>query len=77
MRRILLDDARSRLREKRGGGLPTIAIESLSVSAPDAPVDSVDLIAIDRALQELERLDADQARIVELRFFGGMTVEDR
>ena len=76
MRRILLDDARSRLREKRGGGMPTIAIESLSVSAADAPVDSVDLIAIDRALQELERLDADQARIVELRFFGGMTVEE-
>jgi len=76
MRRILLDDARWRLREKRGGGMATIAIESLSVSAPDAPVDSVDLIAIDRALQELERLDADQARIVELRFFGGMTVEE-
>jgi RNA polymerase sigma factor (sigma-70 family) len=56
--------------------MPTIAIEDLSVSAPDAPVDAVDLIAIDRALRELERLDADQARIVELRFFGGMTVEE-
>jgi RNA polymerase sigma factor (TIGR02999 family) len=76
MRRILLDDARWRMREKRGGDLPTIEIESLSMSAPDAPVDAVDLIAIDRALQELERLDADQARIVELRFFGGMTVEE-
>jgi RNA polymerase sigma-70 factor, ECF subfamily len=76
MRRILLDDARWRMREKRGGDLPTIAIESLSVSAPDAPVDAVDLIAIDRALLELEKLDADQARIVELRFFGGMTVEE-
>ena len=76
MRRILLDDARWRMREKRGGDLPTIEIESLSMSAPDAPVDAVDLIAIDRALRELERLDADQARIVELRFFGGMTVEE-
>jgi RNA polymerase sigma factor (TIGR02999 family) len=76
MRRILLDDARWRLREKRGGDMPTIAIESLSVSAPDAPVDAIDLIAIDRALRELERLDADQARIVELRFFGGLTVEE-
>jgi RNA polymerase sigma factor (TIGR02999 family) len=76
MRRILLDDARWRMREKRGGDLPTIAIESLSVSAPNAPVDAVDLIAVDRALRELERLDADQARIVELRFFGGMTVEE-
>jgi RNA polymerase sigma factor (TIGR02999 family) len=76
MRRILLDDARWRMREKRGGDMPTIAIESLSVTAPDAPVDAIDLIAIDRALQELERLDADQARIVELRFFGGLTVEE-
>jgi RNA polymerase sigma factor (TIGR02999 family) len=76
MRRILLDDARWRMREKRGGDLPTIAIESLSMSAPDAPVEAIDLIAIDRALRELERLDADQARIVELRFFGGMTVEE-
>lgn len=76
MRRILLDDARRRMRDKRGGDMRTIAIEDLSVSAPDAPVDAVDLIAIDRALRELERLDADQARIVELRFFGGMTVEE-
>ena len=76
MRRILLDDARRRLREKRGGGAMTIAIDDLSVSAPDASVDAVDLIAIDRALTDLERLDPDQARLVELRFFGGLTVEE-
>jgi RNA polymerase sigma factor (TIGR02999 family) len=77
MRRILLDDARGRLREKRGGGMPTIAIEQLAASPSDAgPVDAVDIIAIDRALTELERLDPEQARIVELRFFGGLTVEE-
>jgi RNA polymerase sigma factor (TIGR02999 family) len=76
MRRILLDDARQRLREKRGGGAPMVPIEQLSPAAPDASVDAVDLIAIDRALRELERLDPDQARIVELRFFAGLSVEE-
>jgi len=76
MRRILLDDARWRLREKRGGGALTLAVDDLSISAPVAPVEPIDIIAIDRALEDLERLDADQARIVELRFFGGLTVEE-
>ena len=77
MRRILLDDARGRLREKRGGGKPTIAIEQLSTSqAAVGALDAVDIIAVDRALSELERLDPEQARIVELRFFGGLTVEE-
>jgi RNA polymerase sigma-70 factor (ECF subfamily) len=76
MRRILLDDARRRLREKRGGGVMTIGIEEVTMPAPDAPLDAVDLITIDRALAELERLDPEHARLVELRFFGGLTVEE-
>jgi RNA polymerase sigma-70 factor, ECF subfamily len=76
MRRILLDDARRRLREKRGGGTVTISIDQLSPSPSAAAVDMVDIIAIDRALRDLERLDPDQARIIELRFFGGLTVEE-
>ncbi len=76
MRRILLDDARHRTREKRGGGAVPVPIEELTALAPDAPVDAIELIAIDRALHELERLDPDQARIVELRFFGGLTIEE-
>src|SRR5262249_39193504 len=76
MRRILLDDARGRLRAKRGGGVPTIAIEQLATSPSEAAIDAVDVIAIDRALTQLARLDPDQARIVELRFFGGLTVEE-
>ena len=76
MRRILLDDARRRLREKRGGGALTISIEQLAPSPSAVSVDSIDVIAMDRALQNLERLDPEQARIIELRFFGGLTIEE-
>ena len=76
MRRILLDDARRRHREKRGAGAVALSIDDTPVAAPSSPVDVTDIIAIDRALQELEQLDPDQGRIVELRFFGGLTVEE-
>ena len=76
MRRILLDDARRRLRQKRGGAAVRVAIEEVSVTAPDTPVGAVELLAIDSALRDLEQLDPDQARIVELRFFGGLTVDE-
>jgi RNA polymerase sigma factor (sigma-70 family) len=46
------------------------------MAAPESPVDVVDLLALDRALVELEQLDPKQARLVELRFFGGLTVEE-
>lgn len=75
MRRILLDHARQRLRGKRGGGAGAHA-DVTTIALPDAGVDPVDVLAIDRALQELEELDPDQARIVELRFFAGLTVEE-
>jgi RNA polymerase sigma factor (TIGR02999 family) len=76
MRRILLDDARRRLREKRGGGVVQVAIGDGAIPAPDTPVDADDLLAVDRALRDLEQLDPDQAKVVELRFFGGLTVEE-
>jgi RNA polymerase sigma factor (TIGR02999 family) len=75
MRRILLDDARRRLRGKRGAGAVQVPVDAVVIAAPDAG-DAVDVLAIDRALQDLERFDPDQAKIVELRFFGGMTVEE-
>jgi RNA polymerase sigma-70 factor (ECF subfamily) len=74
MRRILLDHARGRLRGKRGGAVAHV--DATTIALPDAGVDPVDVLAIDRALQELEELDPDQARIVELRFFAGLTVEE-
>jgi RNA polymerase sigma factor (TIGR02999 family) len=75
MRRILLDHARRRLRDKRGGGIAPVPISAVSIEAPDTG-DAVDMLAIDRALRDLEQLDPDQAKIVELRFFGGLTVEE-
>ena len=76
MRRILLDDARRRTREKRGAGAADVALDDAPLEAPRDPIDLVDVIAVDRALQELEQLDPDQGRIVELRFFGGLTVDE-
>ena len=75
MRRILVDHARHQLRQKRGsGGVPEELDEALP--APTGALDSVDTLDLDRALSKLEALDPDQARIVELRFFGGLTVEE-
>jgi RNA polymerase sigma-70 factor (ECF subfamily) len=76
MRRILLDAARHRLREKRGGGTIQIAIDDVPVAAEPSGLDAIDVLAIDRALHDLEQLDPDQAKMVELRFFGGLTVEE-
>jgi RNA polymerase sigma factor (TIGR02999 family) len=76
MRRILVDHARRELREKHGGGAVHLELnDAVAKAAPNA-VDAVDTLALDRALQKLEQLDPDQARIVELRFFGGLTVEE-
>jgi RNA polymerase sigma factor (TIGR02999 family) len=76
MRRILVDHARRELRDKRGGRTVHLALDDAHVVPDPTPVDVVDTLALDRALQELERLDPDQSRIVELRFFGGLTVEE-
>ena len=73
MRRILLDYAKARQREKRGGGVrPVVLDEALVVSEDRAS----DLVMIDEALTRLEQLDARQAKVVELRFFGGLSVEE-
>jgi RNA polymerase sigma factor (TIGR02999 family) len=73
MRRILVDYARARRREKRGGGALLI---SLSEAANVAQEQRADLVALDDALQTLEKLDPRQARIVELRFFAGLSLEE-
>ncbi|MBX9790965.1 MAG: sigma-70 family RNA polymerase sigma factor [Pirellulales bacterium] len=73
MRRILVDHARRKQREKRGGGMHRIALnEELSVS----PRRDEDLVELDEALNKLAKIDPRQARIVELRFFGGLTVAE-
>ena len=72
MRRILVDYARARATDKRGGGWVRITLEE----AADVPGPEVDLVAIDDALLGLAILDPRQARVVELRFFGGLTIEE-
>ena len=73
MRHILVDHARAKRTEKRGGGAQKIALQDVvSLSTTD----DVDLIAIDDALKELAKFDEQQSRIVELRFFGGLTIEE-
>jgi len=73
MRRILLNYARDRVRDKRGGG----AIH-VSISDVDAVIEqrAVDLIALDEALNKLELIDERKCRVVELRFFSGLSVEE-
>ena len=74
MRQILIERARARDALKRGGGQPRVTFdEGLQASAPDS---SIDMVALDAALDRLAELDAGQARIVELRFFGGLSIEE-
>ena len=72
MRRILVDHARARVAAKRGGGLRVTMAPSSGESAAADP----ELLDLDRVLVELAALDATQARLVELRFFGGLSVEE-
>ena len=76
MRRILVDNARRDRRVKHGGGSMAMSIDDLPALAQPVTLDAVDALALDAALCKLEALDPDQARIVELRFFGGLTVEE-
>lgn len=73
MRRILVDHARSRGAVKRGAGVTKLAIaEELAA----IEMQNVDLIALDTSLTKLEQIDPQQCRIVELRFFSGLSIED-
>lgn len=73
MRQILVEHARSRGAAKRGGNACKLALDETVALAQQV---DVDVIALDKALQELSKLDAQQSRIVELRFFTGLTIED-
>ena len=73
MRRILIDHARGHLRQKRGGEYQKVTLNEAFVFSPEQ---SAELIAVDAALDRLAKLDERQARIVELRFFGGLSVQE-
>jgi RNA polymerase sigma-70 factor, ECF subfamily len=73
MRHILIDHARGHLREKRGGGQAVLQLDEGLVFSPEQ---SSELLEVDAALHRLSELDPRQGKIVELRFFGGLTVEE-
>lgn len=73
MRQILIDHARGRRAAKRGGAQPKISLdEAMDAGAVSAP----EIVAVDDALCELERRDPRKAKLIEMRFFGGLTAED-
>jgi RNA polymerase sigma factor (TIGR02999 family) len=73
MRHILIDHARGQAREKRGGGVAVIQLDEALVFSPEQ---SSELLEVDAALRRLTELDPRQGKIVELRFFGGLTVDE-
>ena len=74
MRRILVNYAVNRKRDKRGGSVEKLQLdETIQIQAADK---SVDLIELDEALNRLAKLDERQARVIELRYFGGLTIEE-
>jgi RNA polymerase sigma-70 factor (ECF subfamily) len=76
MRRLLVDHARGRKRTKRGGDAASVTLHEWLDAADDRPVPIEDALALDRALTTLASIDPRQARIVELRYFGGLTVPE-
>jgi RNA polymerase sigma factor (TIGR02999 family) len=74
MRRVLVDLARAQQSTKRGARAVHVELES-GVAAADQPM-PLDLVALDRALEELARVDARKVQVIELRFFGGLTVDE-
>jgi len=73
MRRILVDDARKRNSAKRGGSLIQVPLDDATSVAQEQ---AANVVALDEALKTLETIDARQGQIVELRFFGGLSIEE-
>ena len=74
MRRILIDYARAKHRGKRGGDAVNLPLEEAALIVGDEK--SIDLIALDEALNRLAKIDAQQVRVVELRYFSGLSLEE-
>lgn len=73
MRRILVDHARSTNAGKRGGGVVPASIDQVTIAVEDK---AFDLLALDHALTELRRVDERQAQVIEMRYFGGLTLDE-
>ena len=73
MRRILTDEARARQSHKRGSGVEPLSLDAVAIVSPAV---HAEVLAVDDALKALAKLDARKSQVVELRFFGGLTVEE-
>jgi RNA polymerase sigma-70 factor, ECF subfamily len=73
MRRVLVDSARARGGQQRGGGIPKVTLDEALIGPQEK---GHDLVALDDALNALSRVDPRKGRVVELRFFGGLSVEE-
>ena len=73
MRRVLVDHARARGFRKRGGGAQHVTLDEGLIASPEP---ALDLVALDRALEALAADDVRKSRVIELRFFGGLSVEE-
>ncbi len=76
MRRILVDHARARAAAKRGAGAAAVSMDETVLLGEQSALSPEELLSLDAALDELASLDPGHARIVELRYFGGMTIEE-
>lgn len=76
MRRILVDHARRDRRVKRGGNALHLSLEDADPPSPSPRIDAIDVYALDRALSRLEAFGPQQGRVVELRYFGGLTIAE-
>lgn len=76
MRRLLVDHARHRLTAKEGGGTPRVSFDEALDPSPGEGSDEVELLALHESLERLAAVDPRQGRIVELRYFGGLTIEE-
>ncbi|HXU33363.1 MAG TPA: ECF-type sigma factor [Thermoanaerobaculia bacterium] len=73
MRRVLVDHCRGRLAQKRGGAQVVLDLEEVAAATAPRPID---VLVVDRSLSALEAFDPQQAQLVELRFFSGLTIEE-
>lgn len=76
MRRILVDHARTRLAAKRGGGVQRVTLDERHDEAPASEGAGLDVLDLHEALERLATLDPAQSRLVELRYFGGLSIEE-
>jgi RNA polymerase sigma factor (TIGR02999 family) len=76
MRQILVDHARRRRADKRRGQASLLSLDAVSPNAVRTSPTAVDVLALDQALEELASFDAQQCRVVELRFFAGLTLDE-